>query len=114
MTAEVDHETRITRARKTLGLGTRATLADVKTAYRQRVKQLHPDKNTATSTNAKEIEDVNEAYEALEAYIADYTYCFDLEEQRQQDPEAFLAQRFQNDWMWGREPRKKREETHKK
>ncbi len=48
----------------TLGVGSAATLADIKKAFRQKASQHHPDRNTAADA-AEKFRAVQEAYEVL-------------------------------------------------
>jgi DnaJ-class molecular chaperone len=48
----------------TLGLGSAATLADIKKAFRQKASQYHPDRNTAPDAPAR-FRAVQEAYDVL-------------------------------------------------
>lgn len=47
-----------------LGLGSAATLADIKKAFRQKASQYHPDRNTAPDAPER-FRAVQEAYEVL-------------------------------------------------
>lgn len=47
-----------------LGLGSAASLADIKKAFRQKASQYHPDRNTAPDAPAR-FRAVQEAYEVL-------------------------------------------------
>jgi DnaJ-class molecular chaperone len=47
-----------------LGLGSAATLADIKKAFRQKASQFHPDRNTDSEAPAR-FRAVQEAYEVL-------------------------------------------------
>jgi DnaJ-class molecular chaperone len=47
-----------------LGLKSDASLADIKTAFRQKASQFHPDRNTADEAPAR-FREVQEAYEVL-------------------------------------------------
>ena len=47
-----------------LGVAANATLSEIKSAYRKKASQLHPDKNTASDAPAK-FREVQEAYETL-------------------------------------------------
>ena len=47
-----------------LGLGSSATLADIKKAFRQKASQFHPDRNTDAQAPAR-FRAVQEAYEVL-------------------------------------------------
>ena len=48
----------------TLGIGSAATLADIKKAFRQKAAQHHPDRNAAASAPER-FRAVQEAYEVL-------------------------------------------------
>lgn len=56
--------TRMTDHYTTLGLGSAATLADVKKAFRQKASFWHPDKNAAPDAAAR-FRAVQQAYEVL-------------------------------------------------
>jgi DnaJ-class molecular chaperone len=58
----------------TLGLGSAATLADIKKAFRQKASQYHPDRNTAPDAPAR-FRAVQEAYDVLSA--ADKRQAYD-------------------------------------
>ncbi|RFO97903.1 molecular chaperone DnaJ [Rhodoferax lacus] len=47
-----------------LGLGSDATLADIKKAFRQKASQFHPDRNSASDAAAR-FRAVQEAYDVL-------------------------------------------------
>jgi len=47
-----------------LGLGSDASLADIKKAFRQKAALFHPDRNTAADANAR-FRAVQEAYDVL-------------------------------------------------
>jgi len=47
-----------------LGLGSDASLADIKKAFRQKAALLHPDRNSAADAGAR-FREVQEAYEVL-------------------------------------------------
>ena len=47
-----------------LDIASIATIAEIKSAYRKKASQLHPDKNTSTDAPAK-FREVQEAYETL-------------------------------------------------
>lgn len=48
-----------------LGVSRNATLEDIKTAYRNKAKQFHPDKNPGDAVAAEKFKKVHQAYEAL-------------------------------------------------
>ncbi len=47
-----------------LGLGSDASLADIKKAFRQKAALFHPDRNTASDASAR-FREVQEAYDVL-------------------------------------------------
>ena len=50
---------------KVLGVGKKATEADIKKAYRKLAQQYHPDKNPDNKTAPDKFKEINEAYEVL-------------------------------------------------
>ncbi len=92
MDEEFEH---IDKARKVLGLGKRATLREIKAAYRKLTKDHHPDLGKESGEKMKEI---NEAYDALVDYCDSYSFSF-----KKEDVEDFYSKYmkgFQEDWMW--------------
>mgnify|MGYP006300771067 FL=1 len=85
-------------ARLLLGLGERATLLEVKNAYRDLARQHHPD-----TGDEEGMEAINEAYNTIMDYIQGYEYCFSKKEQRKQDPEKAWLDGMRKDPVWGRE-----------
>lgn len=56
----------IGNARKILGVGEKATLPEIKTAYRNLANQYHPDKNNGSQETEKQIREIIKAYKTLE------------------------------------------------
>jgi curved DNA-binding protein CbpA len=56
-----------------LGLGSDASLADIKKAFRQKAALLHPDRNSAADAGAR-FREVQEAYDVLAAPDKRQTY----------------------------------------
>lgn len=90
-------------ALKLLGLGERASLAEIKTRYRQLVKKHHPDGRLDPGDPAM-IRQLNAAYALIRGYCEDYCYCFSLEEFLEQNPEERLRRQFANDPLWADSP----------
>lgn len=70
----------IDQARRSLGLSTRATRAEIKEAYRKLAAQCHPDKKPEDSDAADQFKAVAEAYQILETYCQNYRYSFETSE----------------------------------
>jgi len=88
----------IERARIVLGLGERATLREIKEAYRKMSKKYHPDKGEGNEERMKEI---NEAYEILTEFCECYSFPLTrkrLEEEK--DTYSKYIESFLKDWMW--------------
>ncbi|MGQ9630065.1 MAG: DnaJ domain-containing protein [bacterium] len=68
-------------ARKKLCLYERATMEEVKMAYRKLVRRHHPDRNPGDDA---EIKAINEAYEILMKFCKNYNYSFLEEDVRRQ------------------------------
>jgi len=95
---------KIDEARKILELGEKATLKEIKNAYREKAKKYHPD---STKQTCKECDDVmkkiNDAYETLMNYCENYVYSFKKESvEKEKDAYDKYMEHFENDWMWGK------------
>jgi DnaJ-class molecular chaperone len=68
----------VVKAKTLLGLHDKATLAEIKTRYKNMMHRWHPDKppddpETANAMSAK----INDAYKTLLDYVKHYEYRFD-------------------------------------
>jgi hypothetical protein len=81
-----------------LGLGDRATLAEIKARYRKLAKRHHPD--AGGEEGAEEIYRLIEAKKVVMEYVASYRFCFSEQEYLEQDPEERLRRRFSTDPIW--------------
>ncbi len=86
--------TEIDRARRLLGLGERASLADIKLAYRSMCKKWHPDAVSNSHTASNKIKEINAAYRLLLDYCEKYPFSFLPETVESFDPEKWWYQRF--------------------
>ena len=66
---------RLDAARRALGLGESASMAEIKGAYRRLLQELHPDRN-ADPGAADRLKDVSAAYELLEEYALNFKHTF--------------------------------------
>lgn len=82
-----------------LGLGERATLAELKARYHQLAQHHHPDRKS--SADGEQMHRINAAYSLLRDYCSDYSFNFSEDEFYQQDPEARLRRQFATDPVWG-------------
>jgi len=83
---------------RVLGLGERATLAEIKARFRKLVKRHHPD--CGEEKDADRIYLVIEAHKRIMEYVASYRYGFSEREYLEQDPEERLRRQFGGDPMW--------------
>ena len=92
-----------------LGLAPPVTFAQIKAAYRERSRALHPDRNAAPDA-AEAMARVNEAYRALEGYVQSFRYQIDESEYLTQRPRERIRRQFENSDQWGKNapPRKRR------
>ena len=88
LAAEID------QARRLLGLGERASMAEIKIAYRHMCKQWHPDVVTDKTTGTRRMKDINAAYRLLLEYCESYRFSFSPEEVESFDPEKWWSKRF--------------------
>jgi len=66
---------RLDAARRLLGLGESASLAESKAAYRRLLQEVHPDRNTDPRA-ADSLKDISAAYELLEEYALNFKHTF--------------------------------------
>ena len=88
LAAEID------QARRLLGLGELASIAEIKTAYRHLCKQWHPDALADDAPGSGKIKDINAAYRLLLDYCETYRFSFSPEEVESFDPERWWSRRF--------------------
>jgi hypothetical protein len=88
LAAEID------QARRLLGLGELASIAEIKTAYRQMCKKWHPDVSQGEATAKRKMKDINAAYKLLLSYCETYRFSFSPEEVESFDPDRWWHQRF--------------------
>ena len=84
----------IDQARQLLGLGELASIAEIKTAYRQMCKKWHPDVVEDEATANRKMKDINAAYRLLLNYCETYRFSFSPEEVESFDPERWWSRRF--------------------
>lgn len=92
----------VRKAADMLGLGERASMNEIKSAYRAMLKRWHPD--TAVSNDEKKNNTmtmrIQDAYELLLRYCSGYRYQFDGNDTAE-NAEAFWMRRFGDDHVWG-------------
>lgn len=97
---------KIAVAKELLGLGDKATLAQIKGAYRRLSKKYHPDMaaNSGDLVTGRKIEmqDLTAAYEVLLAYCSTYQYPLNPEENEPLEGEDWWMDRFGQDPLWGK------------
>ena len=91
----------IDRARRLLGLGERATLKEIKRAYRQKAFQYHPDTRASSSSDEHMIRDLNWAYKVLLDYCANYSYSFTEEDVARAYPYDEYIRKYYRGWFNG-------------
>ena len=102
---EIDFK-EIDKARKILGLEKKATLREIKNAYREKAKMHHPD-SANFARNKEECDElmkkVNDAYNTLIEYCENYVYSFKKEDvEDEEDAYMRYMKSFENDWLWSR------------
>jgi DnaJ-class molecular chaperone len=95
---------KICAAGKLLGLGERATLKEIKKAYRAASKKHHPD--TASLEKGKKgdtaMHEIIEAYEILQAYCINYKYPLVPSDNEDMEAEDWWMNRFGQDPLWSK------------
>ena len=92
----------IDEARRLFNLGDRATLGEIKRAYRQRCKQHHPDVVGEESTDdAAIIRELTRGYDLLMRYCDQFRIPLVPDDGDNIDPEDWWMDRFGQDPLWG-------------
>ncbi|RKY30221.1 MAG: J domain-containing protein [Candidatus Omnitrophota bacterium] len=93
---------KIDKARKILNLGERATLKEIKEAYRRLSLKYHPDKAPKGKEKefALKFNQITEAYNILIAYCKNYPFSFRKEDVKRVVMEEIEEdlKRFYDDW----------------
>jgi hypothetical protein len=99
-----DEWAEIKAAADLLGLGERASLAEIKKAYRRLSRKHHPDVQKSAMQNSEQIamHELNEAYQKLLQYCARYRFPFIPGDDVQLEGEDWWFERFGQDHLWGK------------
>ena len=94
----------IQAAAKLLGLGEKASLAEIKKAYRRLSKKHHPDVQKSAKQKAGKVamHELSEAYQTLLHYCTHYRFPLKPGENEQLDAEDWWFERFGQDHLWGK------------
>ncbi len=87
-----------------LGLGEKASLAEIKKAYRRLSRKHHPDMQKIPNQETEEIAmyDLTEAYQTLLQYCAGYRFPLLPGDGEQLEAEDWWFERFGQDHLWGK------------
>ena len=87
-----------------LGLGEKASLAEIKKAYRRLSRIYHPDMRKSADQDGEEIAmyDLTEAYQTLVRYCAEYRFPLIPGDLEQLEGEDWWFERFGQDHLWGK------------
>lgn len=90
---------KIDEARRLLELGETATMKEIKSSYRRLAQRYHPDKHGNPDSERDEtMKRVNQAYNLLMDYCADYRFCFKREDVARTHPEEEDYKNWQEKW----------------
>jgi len=87
-----------------LGLGEKASLAEIKKAYRRLSRKHHPDVQNSGKKQIEEIamHELNEAYQTLLGYCAAYRFPLAPGKDEKLEGEDWWLDRFGQDPLWGK------------
>ena len=92
----------IDKARNLLGLWDRATLKEIKQAYRKMTFRYHPDRKTQVGAEGDDMmKQLNWAYKLLLDYVSKYSFSFTKEDVAKCYPDEELLRRFRDGWFDG-------------
>ena len=87
-------------ARKVLELDERATMNEIKSAYRRLAKKYHPDwKKEPKMLDNRDMKEINEAYRLIRDYCRIYRFSFLKQDFEYNYPELNYQERFRGDWL---------------
>ena len=101
MTRQTRRE-KVFTARDLLGLGDSASINEIRTAYRDKAKEHHPDTAEPNKPNEISMHRLTEAYETLIDYCQNFKVPLELSEDDPTDDEDWWMNRFGNDPLWGK------------
>ena len=91
----------IDKARRLLGLGNRATLKQIKRAYRKKAFYFHPDSGVKGEEGEEMMKQLNWAYELLLDYCGNYSYSFTEEDVAKTYSYEEYLKKFYHGWFNG-------------
>jgi hypothetical protein len=92
----------IDEARQLLNLAERATMGEIKRAYRQMCKRHHPDLvGEESPADAAIIRELTRGYDLLMRYCDQFRIPLVPDDRDNIDPEDWWMDRFGNDPLWG-------------
>ncbi len=93
----------VNEAREVLELPDKATLEEIKNAYRRLSKKWHPDKCKKRDEKLchKKMKEINKAHKTLLKYVENYRYSFSKEKITQDSLEERWMRQFGSDPLWG-------------
>ena len=94
----------IKAAAELLNLGEKATLAEIKKAYRRLSRKYHPDvqKNSGSDTKKIAMHELSDAYQTLIRYCAEYRFPLIPGEDEELEGQDWWFERFGQDHLWGK------------
>ncbi len=94
---------KIIEARELFGLESKATLKEIKQAYRRMAKIYHPDLATDSSrASIVQMHEITAAYDVLLDYCESFRFPLTLEDPDSLDAEDWWFDRFGRDPLWGK------------
>ena len=95
---------KIKEAADLLGLGEKASLAEIKKAYRYLSKKHHPDVLNSSKNKVEKVEmhNLTEAYQLLLGYCSEYRFPLNPGENEQFEGDDWWFERFGGDHHWGK------------
>ncbi len=94
----------VMEARELLELPEKATLAEIKKAYRRMSKKYHPDTSTQQGLRQDvSMDDIIGAYQVLHDYCTEYSFPLAVADGEKLEAEDWWLDRFGQDPLWGKQ-----------
>ncbi|AEB09127.1 DnaJ domain-containing protein [Desulfobacca acetoxidans] len=98
----------LAKARQLLELGLEASRQEIRAAYRRAARRWHPDAAPAETDRHTRMQEINEAYRYILAFLETYRYRLEETPEAKEDYEHWWQTHFGQSMGWENRPRRPR------